>query len=154
MATKKRLSLIYEIQNFADTYLGKVTKFQGNGLFRFGVLSHLLGWKWKTHTPPPALIGLNVPRDAQSHRNTHTHPNRYKFDQTDRGVFESTLEATLSSGNISDSRQDIDKYTDFIVIAISTAADKATPTSKSGRPESQPVSDEKFVLIKEKRRQA
>ena len=44
MATTKRLSLIYEIQNFANTYLGKVTKFQGNGLFRFGVLSHLLGW--------------------------------------------------------------------------------------------------------------
>ena len=30
--------------------------------------------------------------------------------------------------------------------------DKAIPTSKSGRPESQPVSDETFVLIKEKRR--
>ena len=25
MATKKRLSLIYEIENFADTHLGKVT---------------------------------------------------------------------------------------------------------------------------------
>ena len=33
MATKKRLSLIYESQNFANTYLGNVTKFQGNGLF-------------------------------------------------------------------------------------------------------------------------
>ena len=30
MATKKRISLIYEIENFADTYLGKVTKFQGS----------------------------------------------------------------------------------------------------------------------------
>ena len=28
MATTKRPSLIYEIQNFADTFLGKVTKFQ------------------------------------------------------------------------------------------------------------------------------
>ena len=46
MATTKRLSLIYEIQNFANAYLGKVTKFQGNGLFCFGVLSHLLGWRW------------------------------------------------------------------------------------------------------------
>ena len=45
MAAKKRLSLIYEIQNFANNYLGKVIKFQGNGLFRFGVLSHLLGWR-------------------------------------------------------------------------------------------------------------
>ena len=42
MATKKRLSLIYEIQNFATTYLGKVTKFQGTGLLPFGVLGHLL----------------------------------------------------------------------------------------------------------------
>ena len=62
MATKKRLSLIYEIENFANTHLGNVTKFQGNGLLRFGVLSHLLGWWWKTTLipppPPPVLIGL------------------------------------------------------------------------------------------------
>ena len=49
-----RLSLIYEIQNFANTYLGKVTKFQSNELLRFGVLSHLLGLRWKT-PPPPCL---------------------------------------------------------------------------------------------------
>ena len=55
MATKKRLSLIYELQNFANTYLGKVTKFQVDGLFRFGVLSNLLAWRWKH---PPVLIGL------------------------------------------------------------------------------------------------
>ena len=48
MATKKRLSLIYELRNFANTYLRKVTKFQGDGLFRFGVLSNLLAWRWKT----------------------------------------------------------------------------------------------------------
>ena len=52
MATKKRLSLIYELENFANTYLGKVTKFQVDGLFRFGVLNNLLAWRWK-HTPPP-----------------------------------------------------------------------------------------------------
>ena len=45
MAAMKRLSLTYEIQNFANTYLEKVTKFQGNGLFRFGILSHSLGWR-------------------------------------------------------------------------------------------------------------
>ena len=69
-------------------------------------------------------------------------------------MFESTLEAALSSGDILElkSTQDIDKYADFIVTAISTAVDKAIPTSKSGRPESQPVSDETFVLIKEKHR--
>ena len=48
MATAKRPSLIHEIENFANTYLGKVTKFQGNGLSRSGVLSHLLGRRWKT----------------------------------------------------------------------------------------------------------
>ena len=42
METRKGLSLIYEIQNFANTYLEKVSKFQGNGMFHFGILSHLL----------------------------------------------------------------------------------------------------------------
>ena len=46
--------------------------------------------------------------------------------------------------------KDIDKYADFIVTTISTAVDKAIPTSKSGRPESQPVSEESLALIKEK----
>ena len=85
---------------------------------------------------------------------THTNPIRYKFDQTDRKVFESTLEATLSSGDIPElkSTQDIGKHADFIVTAISTTVNKAIQTSKSGRPESQPVTDETLVLIKEKRR--
>ena len=30
----------------------KSHQFQSNGLFRFGVLSRLLGWRWK-HPPPP-----------------------------------------------------------------------------------------------------
>ena len=50
------------------------------------------------------------------------------------------------------SAQDIHKYADFIVIAISTAVDKAILTSKSKHPESQPVSEESLALIKEKRR--
>ena len=99
-------------------------------------------------------LPIEISIDAQPHRNTHTNPIRYKFDQTDREVFESTLKAALSSGDIPElkSTQDIDKYADFIVTAISTAVDKAIPTSKSGHPESQPVSDETLVLIKEKRR--
>ena len=44
------------------------------------------------------------------------------------------------------------KYTNFIITAISTAVDKAIPTSKSGHSESQPISEETFALIKEKRR--
>ena len=38
------------------------------------------------------------------------------------------------------------------ITAISTAVDKAIPTSKSRRTESQPVSEESLALIKEKRR--
>ena len=69
-------------------------------------------------------------------------------------MFESTHEATLSSGDVPElkSTQDIDKYADFIITAISTAVDKAIPTPKSRCPESQPVSEESLALIKEKRR--
>ena len=70
-------------------------------------------------------------------------------------MFESTLEAALSSGDVPElkSTQDIDKYADFITAtAISTAVDKAIPTSKSGHPESQPISEETLALIKEKRK--
>ena len=47
---------------------------------------------------------------------------------------------------------DLDKYADFIITAIHTAVDKAIPTSKSVRPESNPISNQTLVLIKEKRR--
>ena len=50
------------------------------------------------------------------------------------------------------STSDLDKYTDFIVTAISNAVDKAIPKAKSVRSESNPISDETMVLIKEKRR--
>ena len=45
---------------------------------------------------PPIEISI----DAHRHRNTHTNPIRYKFDQTDREVLESTPETALSSGDI------------------------------------------------------
>ena len=69
-------------------------------------------------------------------------------------LIEKCLKAALSSGDVSELKctQDIDKYADFIVTAISTAVDKAIPTSKSGRPESQHVSEESLAVIKEKRR--
>ena len=64
-------------------------------------------------------------------------------------MFESTLEAALSSGDIPElkSTQDIDKYVDFIVTTISTAVDKAILTFKSRHSVSQPVSDETLALI-------
>ena len=98
-------------------------------------------------------LPIEIAIDTPPHRNTHINPVRYKFNQTDREVFESTLEAALSSGDVPElkSTQDIDKYADFIT-TISTTVDKAIPKSKSGRPESQPISDETLALIKEKRK--
>ena len=82
-------------------------------------------------------LPIEISIDAQYDRNIYTSPTLFKFYEIDREVFESTLEVTLTSGNVLElkSTQDIDKYTDFIVSAISTAVDKAIPTSKSWRPE-------------------
>ena len=99
-------------------------------------------------------LSIEISIDAQPQRNTHTNPIGYKFDQTDREVFELTLKVALSLGDIPEltSTQDIDKYADFIVTDISTAVDKAISTSKSECHESQPVSGETLSLIKEKHR--
>ena len=98
-------------------------------------------------------LPIEIATDTQPHRNIHINPVRYKFNKTNREVFESTIEAVLSSGDIPElkSTQDIDKYADFITTAISTAVDKAIPKS-SGRHESQPISDETLALLKEKRK--
>ena len=79
-------------------------------------------------------LPIEISVDAQPHRNIHTNPIGYKFHHTDGEVFESTLKAALSSGDVPElkSTQDMDKYTDFIVTAISTSVDKAIPTSKAG----------------------
>ena len=78
-------------------------------------------------------------------------PPSTKFDQTGREVFESTLEAALGSADLSGltSNGDLDKCADFIVSAITTAVDKTIPESKSVRSDSNPISDETIVLIKE-----
>ena len=77
-----------------------------------------------------------------------------KFDQTDREVFELTLEVALGSLDFTGltSTSDLDKHTDFIVTAVSTAVDQAIPKCKSVRSESNPIFDETIGLIKEKRR--
>ena len=99
-------------------------------------------------------LPIEISIDTAPHRNTYTNHTKYKFDQTDREVFESTLEEALGSTDFSGpmSTSDLDKYADFIIAAISTAVDKAIPTSKSMRPESTPISDETRALIKEKRK--
>ena len=100
------------------------------------------------HLPIEILI------DTPPHRNTFTNHTKYKFDQTDREVFESTLEEALGSADFSGhlSTSDLDKYADFIITAIHTAVDKAILTSKSLRPESNPISNKTLELIKEKLR--
>ena len=97
-------------------------------------------------------LHIEVSIDAPPHRNSST--SKYKFDQTDREVFESTHEAVLGSEDFSalTSTSDLDKCADFIVSAISTAIDKAIPKSKSVQSESNPICDETIALIKEKRR--
>ena len=99
-------------------------------------------------------LPIEISIDTTPHRNTYTNHTKYKFDQTDREVFESTLEEALGSADFSGpmSTSDLDKYADFFIAAISTAVDKAIPTSKSVRPESTPISDETRALIKEKRK--
>ena len=99
-------------------------------------------------------LRIEISSDAPPHRNSHTNHTKYEFDQIDREVFESTLEAALSSENFSGfaSTSDLDKYADFIVSAISTVVDRAIPKSKSVRTESNPISEEALALIKEKLR--
>ena len=99
-------------------------------------------------------LPIEVSIDAPPHRNSSINHTKYKFDQTDREVFKSTLEAAQGSSDLSalTSTSDLDKYADFIVSAISTAMDKAIPKSESVRSESNPISDETIALIKEKRR--
>ena len=99
-------------------------------------------------------LPIEISVDTPPHRNTFTNHTKYKFDQTDREVFESTLDEALGSadffGHLSTS--DLDTYADFIMTAIHTAADKTIPTSKSVRPDSNPISNETLALIKKKRR--
>ena len=99
-------------------------------------------------------LPIEISIDTSPHRNTYTNHTKYKFDQTDREVFESTLEEALGSADFSGlmSTSDLDKYADFIITAVSTAVDKAIPTSQSVRPGSTPISDETRALIKEKRK--
>ena len=72
-------------------------------------------------------LPIEISIDTTPHRNTSTSPTKYKFDQTDREVFESFPDEVLASADFSGrlSTSDLDKYADFIVTAISTAVDKA-----------------------------
>ena len=57
-------------------------------------------------------LPTEVSIDASPHRNSYTNQTKYKFYQTDREVFESTLEGALGSEDFSGltSTSDLDKY--------------------------------------------
>ena len=46
-------------------------------------------------------LPIEISIDTPLHRNTFTNHTKYKFDQTDREVFESTLDETLGSADFS-----------------------------------------------------
>ena len=93
---------------------------------------------------------MGISFDTPPHRDTFANHIKYKFDQTDQEVFESTPKEAQGSADFSGllSTNDFDKYADFIVTAVSTAIDKAILKSKSMQSESNPISDEILVLIK------
>ena len=68
----------------------------------------------------PLKSRLMQPPPGPPHRNLSINHTRYKFDRTDREVFESTLEAALDHGDFSGLTftSDLDKYADFIVTAL------------------------------------
>ena len=99
-------------------------------------------------------LPIEISVDTTPHKNTFNNHTRYKFDQTEREVFESILEEALGSEDFSGhlSTSDLNRYADFIITALHTAIDKAIPKSESVRPESNPISNETLALIKEKRK--
>ena len=56
-------------------------------------------------------LPIEISIDTSPHRNSFTNHTKYKFDQTDREVFESTLEEALGSADFSGhlSTSDLDK---------------------------------------------
>ena len=60
-------------------------------------------------------LPIEISIDTTPHRNISTNPTKYKFDQTDREVFKSTLDEALGSADFSGllSTSDLDKYADF-----------------------------------------
>ena len=65
-------------------------------------------------------LPIEISIDTTPQRNTFTNHIKYKFDQTDREVFESILKEALGSEDFSGhlSTSDLDKYADFIITAL------------------------------------
>ena len=97
---------------------------------------------------------LEISIDAPSHRNSSTNHTKYKFDQTDREVFESTLEAALGSEDISGltSTSDLDKYSDLSYLQLALQSIEPFRNPKACGLRVTPISDKTLAPIKEKRR--
>ena len=65
-------------------------------------------------------LPIEISTDAPPHRNSHTNHTKYKFDQTEREVSETTLEAALSSEDFSGlaSTCDLDQYLQLALQSI------------------------------------
>ena len=150
---QKQLNLVY-LNNYEHTHLDRTnssTDIQDMAFISPNLAKHDIQFQigddlGSDHLP------IEISIDTPPHRNTFTNYTKYKFDQTDQEVFESTIKEVLGSVNFSEllSTSDLDKYANFVVTAISTAVDKAILKSKSVRSESNPISDETLALIKEK----
>ena len=133
---QKQLNLIY-LKNDEHTHMDRSTgstdlldmAFTSPNLAKHDIQFQIGDDLGSDHLP------IEISTDAPPHKNSSANHTKYKFDQTDREVFESTLEAAIGSEDFSGltSTGDLDKYTDYIVSAISTAVDKAIPKSKSVR---------------------
>ena len=67
-------------------------------------------------------LPIEISIDTPPRRNTFTDHTKYKFDQTEQEVFESTLKEVIRSVDFSGhlSTSDLDKYADFIMTAMHT----------------------------------
>ena len=82
---QKQLNLIY-LNNDEHTHITFTSPDLAKHDIQFQIVDHL-----------PIEISI----DASRHRNSSAKHTKYKFDQTDRKVFESTLEAALGSEDLS-----------------------------------------------------
>ena len=71
-------------------------------------------------------LPIEISIDAPPHRNSHTNHTKYKFDQTDREVFKSTLEAALGSEDFSElaSASDLHRYADLSYLQLALQSRK------------------------------
>ena len=131
---QKQLNLIY-LNNYEHMYMDRANDstdlldmaFISPNLAKHDILFHMGDDLGSDHLP------IEVSIDAPPHRISSINHTKYKFDQTDREVFKSTLEGALASVDYFEltSTSDLDKYIDFIVLAISTAVDKAIRNPKA-----------------------